>query len=76
MDEADWIEQLRGTALKRAKRVGLVRNAILILGTRRVARALEPIRAYRDDPDPTLAWAARWALARLEAENTAGPAPL
>ena len=38
MDPARWKARLKGTALARAKRVGLLRNAALVLGTPRLER--------------------------------------
>ena len=37
---AEWRALLKGTALKRAKRAGLVRNAALVLGSRRLPEAV------------------------------------
>ena len=39
-DRDDWRARLKGTAPSRAKRTGLVRNAALVLGSRRVAEAV------------------------------------
>ncbi len=61
----EWADALRGTALKRAKRAGLVRNAALILGARGVREAIPSLRRLLDDPDPTVRWAADWALRRI-----------
>jgi epoxyqueuosine reductase len=63
---------LKGTALARAKRAGLVRNAAYVLGTRRVAAAVPALSRLRDDADPAVRAAAAWALARIEA----GPVPV
>ena len=48
------------------KRAGLVRNAALILGSRRVREAVPALTRLLDDPDPTVRWAADWALRRIE----------
>ena len=66
----EWTDLLRGTALKRSKRAGLVRNAALILGSRRVREAIPPLTRLLDDPDPTVRWAADWALRRIESPET------
>ena len=34
-DDAEWKARLKGTALSRSKRAGLLRNAALVLGSRR-----------------------------------------
>jgi epoxyqueuosine reductase len=74
--EADtWTDALRGTALKRAKRSGLVRNAALILGSRGVREAVPSLTRLLDDPDPTVRWAADWALRRIVGETPESPAP-
>jgi epoxyqueuosine reductase len=64
-DPAQFREQIRGTALQRAKRVGLVRNAALVLGTRREARAEPALIRLLDDSEPVIRAAAAWALGRL-----------
>ena len=67
MDAAQWKARLSGTALARAKRVGLVRNAALVLGTRGSGEAIEPLAALLDDSseDPSVRASAAWALGRI-----------
>ena len=68
-DLVDWLRMppdafdamLRGTALKRSKRAGLLRNASLILGTRREPSAVDALTGSLDDPDPVVRDAASWA---------------
>ncbi len=57
---------LKGTALARAKRQGLARNAALVLGGRRAAEAI-PLLADRllHDTDPVVRSACAWALGRI-----------
>jgi epoxyqueuosine reductase len=66
-----WRTALKGTALKRAKRAGLVRNAALVLGQRRVAEAIEPLARLLADPDEdaVIRVSAAWALARIGTEG-------
>ena len=65
MDEAAFRVRFRGSAMSRAKRAGLARNAALLLGNRG-DRAAEPaLRRALDDPDAGVRSAAAWALARL-----------
>ena len=64
-----WQTALKGTAQKRTKRVGLVRNACLILGTRRVREAVPALRRLFDDEDPTIRWAAKWALRKIVSDG-------
>jgi epoxyqueuosine reductase len=65
--EAEWKAILKGTALARAKRAGLVRNAALVLGTRRIADAATPLAARLEDPaeHPSVRAAAAWALGKI-----------
>jgi len=65
MDEAAFRQAYSGTALMRAKWEGMRRNACIVLGNRRDARALEPLRAVRDDPDPVVRSHASWAIERI-----------
>ncbi len=58
--------RIKGTALSRTKRVGLVRNAALILGSRLVHEAVPALRRLLDDEDEGIRAAASWALARIE----------
>jgi epoxyqueuosine reductase len=65
LDAAAFRARVRGTALRRARREGLRRNAALVLGNRRDAGAAAALTAALDDPDPVVQDAARWALARI-----------
>ena len=69
-DKSEWRAILKGTALRRAKRSGLVRNAALVLGTRRLKEAVAPLAARLDDQDedPTVRASAAWALGQIETE--------
>jgi epoxyqueuosine reductase len=64
-DPADFARALKGTALSRAKRAGLVRNAASLLGRRQVQQATPALVRALDDPDPTVREAAARALARI-----------
>jgi epoxyqueuosine reductase len=68
-DADGWKAALQGTALRRTKRVGLVRNAALVLGERRVVEAEAALARRLTDPneDPAVKAAAAWALGRLDA---------
>ncbi len=69
-DASEWRTSLKGTALRRAKRSGLVRNAALVLGARRLEEALEPLAARLDDhdEDPVVRASAAWALGQIGTE--------
>ena len=43
LSAAEWKARLKGTALARAKRAGLLRNAALVLGTRGSTEAIAPL---------------------------------
>jgi epoxyqueuosine reductase len=64
---AEWKAMLKGTALARAKRAGLVRNAALVLGTRGKIEAIAPLAGRLDDgsEDPSVRASAAWALGRI-----------
>jgi len=64
LDEPAFRRRFRGSALKRARRSGLLRNAALVLGNRRDPAAAPALRRALDDPDPVVRDAAAWALER------------
>jgi epoxyqueuosine reductase len=80
-DPAELTRSLKGTALSRTKRSGLLRNAALILGTRREASAVPVLIERLGDRDPVVRASAAWALARIstpeanEALRTLSPPP-
>jgi epoxyqueuosine reductase len=57
--------RFRGSAMTRAKRAGLLRNAALVLGNRRDLDAVPALTRALDDPEPAVREAAAWALRRL-----------
>ena len=66
LDDAAFRARFRGTALFRAKRAGLARNAALMLGNRRDRAAAPALRRALDDQDEGVRRAAAWALERLD----------
>lgn len=64
-DPTEFRRQLRGTALARTKRSGLVRNAALILGQRGVVAAVPALIGRLTDVDPVVRAAAAWALEQI-----------
>ncbi len=63
LDDAGFRERYRGTAITRAKRRGLARNAAVVLGNRGDASALPMLeRAASEDPDPVVREHAAWAI--------------
>jgi epoxyqueuosine reductase len=65
----EFTRRIKGTALSRAKRSGLLRNAALVLGTRGVAEAVPTLAARLDDPDPVVRDSAAWALSRIDTDD-------
>ena len=59
--------RFRGSAMTRAKRAGLLRNAALLLGRRGEPSAVPALTRALDDDDATVRAAAAWALARIAA---------
>lgn len=64
-DPSDFRKALKGTALARSKRSGLVRNAALILGNRTATEAVPALSARLTDLDPVVRSASAWALGRI-----------
>lgn len=64
--EDEFRSMLKGTALKRTKWTGLMRNAALVLGARRVREAEQVLRKLRSAPDAGIQEAANWALQRID----------
>ena len=65
LDDDGFRRKFRGSPIKRTGRNRMVRNALYAIGNsgnRELARAAEPLLS---DPDPAVADAAHWALARL-----------
>jgi epoxyqueuosine reductase len=62
----EFQQRFKGTALTRAKRSGLLRNAAIILGNRGDPQALPALEKATHDADTTVAEAAKWAIARIQ----------
>ncbi|WP_337176933.1 tRNA epoxyqueuosine(34) reductase QueG [Paludisphaera sp.] len=64
---SQWKRRLRDSSMRRAGRVGLVRNAAIALGAAGRADAVPALADLLDDPgeDPTIRDAAAWALRRI-----------
>jgi epoxyqueuosine reductase len=69
MDEAAFRARFRGSAMSRAKRAGLARNAALVLGHRGDPAAVPALRRALHDADDGVRRAAAWSLARLDADR-------
>jgi epoxyqueuosine reductase len=64
LDDAAFRARYRRTALWRARRSGLLRNAAIVLGNRGDAAAAPALRRALEDTDPVIRDAAAWALSR------------
>lgn len=65
LDEDAWRAATRGSALRRTKYRGLVRNALIAAGNAGDASLIPQIERFAAGDDEMLAESARWALARL-----------
>jgi epoxyqueuosine reductase len=72
LDERAWAELARGTALRRAKWRGLLRNALVAAGNSGDATLVPSLRRHAAADDPLFAEHARWALAQLADPETRG----
>ncbi|PTV96511.1 epoxyqueuosine reductase [Rhodobacter aestuarii] len=61
LDDAAFRARFAGSPIKRIGRNRMVRNALYAAGNSGLAALLPPVQALLDDPDPTVAEAARWA---------------
>jgi len=74
MDETAFRERFEGTALLRARRSGLVRNALLVAARVGDDAGVDAARAARADADPAVREAARQAIAIAAAPGRRAPA--
>jgi len=66
LDESEFQARFRRSALSRAKRSGLRRNAAIVLGNSGERSARHHLLQAADDADPAVAEAAAWALEKLQ----------
>jgi epoxyqueuosine reductase len=69
MDEAAFRARFRGTALFRARRVGVLRSAAFLLGNRGDATALPVLEKALLDPEEQIREAVAWAIGRIRARH-------
>lgn len=65
LSEDEFRRRFRGTALLRAKRRGLLRNAAIVLGNMGGVSALPALERALNDPEPLIREAAQWAIDRI-----------
>jgi epoxyqueuosine reductase len=73
LDEAAWATDWTGTAIRRATRSGLRRNAAVVLGNLRDESALPALVAALGDPDPLVRGHAAWAIGRIAPRHESLP---
>ena len=73
MSEEEFQEKFRGSAMKRTKWRGLVRNACIALGNGKLrpgsaehGRVVELLERNAESPESAIAVSARWALSRIQ----------
>jgi len=65
LDDAAFREKFSGSPIKRIGRARFLRNVAYAIGNSGDSQLSQAVRPLAADPDPVLAEAARWALARL-----------
>jgi epoxyqueuosine reductase len=66
ISDEDFRWQFRGSAVRRAKRSGLRRNAVVAMGNSGDVSFIPLLQTLLDDPDEMVAEHARWALGKLQ----------
>ena len=66
MDEAEWQRMIRGTAMKRAKIKGLVRNLMVVAGNSGSREYLSRLRRFLKHDDEHVRSHAQWAIDKIE----------
>ena len=67
MQAEDFNKVFRGSPIRRAKRSGLRRNAVIAMGNSGDVKFLPTLGKLTDDTDPIVAEHARWAFEKLKA---------
>jgi len=65
MGEAEWAEFSRGSAIRRAKRAGFLRNVAVALGNSGLQEAVPALADALDDPEPLVRSHSAWGLGRI-----------
>ena len=65
LDDAGFREMFSGSPIKRIGVKRMIRNCLVAAGNSGDATLVPSVRKHLDDPDPTIAEAANWALAQL-----------
>jgi epoxyqueuosine reductase len=75
LDDAGFRARFAGSPIKRIGRNRFVRNVLYAIGNSGALRLRAAAQALVEDPDPTVAEAARWAVARLSGDTDPPPPP-
>ncbi|HEY0670920.1 MAG TPA: tRNA epoxyqueuosine(34) reductase QueG [Longimicrobiales bacterium] len=70
MSETQWDEFSRGSAIRRAKRSGFLRNVAVALGNLGNSEAVAVLIEALKDADPLVRGHAAWALGRIKGEHS------
>ncbi len=73
MTEEEFREKFRGSAIRRSKRSGLRRNAVVAMGNSGDERFANLLEALKTDEDAVVAESAAWAVRRLKASPRPSP---
>lgn len=73
ISEDEFRHTFRGSPIKRAKRTGLRRNAVIAIGNSNHKKFLPLLRTLEMDSDPVIAEHAAWARRRLENDSVTHP---
>ena len=76
LDAESFRTWFRKSPVQRAKLSGLLRNVAIAMGNSGLASYQSRLQGWADGPDPVLAEAAQWALARLTITETQAEAHL
>jgi epoxyqueuosine reductase len=74
LSEDEWRRMIRGTAMKRAKIKGLLRNLMVVAGNSGVWELLPRLRSFLMHDDQHVRSHAQWAIDKIEKLNVAGAA--
>ena len=66
LDDAAFRALFAGSPIKRIGRARMIRNCLYAAGNSADPALIPPVRAHLADPDPVIAEAARWAMAKLQ----------
>jgi epoxyqueuosine reductase len=69
LDEAQFAELFRGSAILRARRRGWLRNVCVALGNVGCAEDLPALETAAEDADPLIVEHARWAIEQIQARR-------